>query len=280
MKLFITLLIMTFIIVGCSNKNDVVKKESGLMFVDDTIGTGAVVKDGDYISINFRAWKITDSTNLFKDWIADSSRIKSKIGDSYVYQRPIKYFLGVKDAFVRGSDGGIEGMKVGGTRTIIIPFKLAYGEKGFRTIPGNTDLKIVVQLLASHTPQKVKPWEVDSTKYKTTKSGLKYIVIEEGNGLVPDSGDIVTIHYSGFLTDGKKFDSSVERGEPISYPFKIQTMVPGWQEATAMMKKGSKYRLLIPPKLAYGNRANGVIPANATLMFNVEMVDIKKPEKK
>jgi len=128
---------------------------------------------------------------------------------------------------------------------------------------------LVVQLLAAHELTKVEPWKVDSTKYKTTKSGLKYIVIEEGTGAVPDSGDIITLNYS-----------SVERGDPISYPFKIQPMIPGWQEATAMMKKGAKYRLLVPPKLAYGKRAIGSIPANSTLMFDVEMVDIKKPEKK
>lgn len=280
MKLFVTLLVITFTIVGCSNKNDVVKKESGLMFVDDTVGTGTVAKKGEFISIHFRAWIIKDSTDLFSDWYKDTTRTKSRLGDSYSFNRPIKYTLGPEGGFVKGSTEGIEGMKVGGTRTIIIPSKLAYGETGFRTIPPNSDIKLVVRLLAAHELTKVKPWKVDSTKYKTTKSGLKYIVIEEGTGPVPDSGDIITLNYSGFLTDGKKFDSSVERGEPISYPYKIQSMVAGWQEATAMMNKGSKYRLLIPPKLAYGERAMGKIPANATLMFDVEMVDIKKPEKK
>ena len=248
------------------------------MFVDDTVGTGTVAKKGKFISIHFRAWIINDTTDLFSDWLKDTTRIKSRLGDSYSFNRPIKYTLGPEGGFVKGSTEGIEGMKVGGTRTIIIPSKLAYGETGFRTIPPNSDIKLVVRLLTTH--EKVEPWKVDSTKYKTTKSGLKYIVIEEGTGHVPDSGDLITLNYSGFLTDGKKFDSSVERGEPISYPYNIQSMVAGWQEATAMMNKGSKYRLLIPPKLAYGERAMGKIPANATLMFDVEMVDIKKPEKK
>ncbi len=280
MKLFIAIFLLLFTFAGCSKKNDVVKKESGLMFVNDTLGTGAVAKKGEFISINFRAWIIKDSTDLFSDWTKDTSRVKSRIGDSYKFNRPIKYILGPAGGFVKGSTEGIEGMKEGGTRTIIIPSKLAYGEKGFRTIPPNSSIKLVVQLLAAHELTKVEPWKVDSTKYKTTKSGLKYIVIEEGTGAVPDSGDIITLNYSGFLTNGKKFDSSVERGDPISYPFKIQPMIPGWQEATAMMKKGAKYRLLVPPKLAYGKRAIGSIPANSTLMFDVEMVDIKKPEKK
>jgi len=280
MKLFIAIFLLLFTFFGCSKKNDVIKKESGLMFVNDTLGTGAVAKRGEFISVNFRAWVIKDSTNLFSDWTKDTSRVKSRIGDSYKFKRPIKYVLGPKGGFVKGSTEGIEGMKEGGTRTIIIPSKLAYGEKGFRTIPPNSSIKLVVQLLAAHELTKVEPWKVDSTKYKTTKSGLKYIVVKEGIGAVPDSGDIITLNYSGYFTNGKKFDSSVERGDPISYPFKIQRMIPGWQEATAMMKKGSKYRLLVPPKLAYGKRAIGKIPANSTLMFDVEMVDIKKPEKK
>ena len=280
MKLFIALLLMAFTFIGCSKKNEVVKKESGLMFVDDTLGTGTVAKKGDFVSIHFRAWIIKDSTNLFADWSKDTTRTKSRLGDSYVFNRPIKYILGPEGGFVKGSTEGIIGMKVGGTRTIIIPSKLAYGEKGFRTIPPNSDIKLVVQLLAAHELTKVKPWKVDSTKYKTTKSGLKYIVLKKGVGPVPDSGDVVTLNYSGYLTNGKKFDSSVERGEPISYTYKVQQMIPGWQEATAMMNKGSKYRLLIPAKLAYGKRAMGIIPANSTLMFDVEMVNIKKPTKK
>ncbi len=280
MKLFITLLFLTFTIVGCTSKKEVVKKESGLMFVDDTLGTGTVAKTGEYISIHFRAWVIKDSTDLFSDWTKDTTKTQSRLGDSYVFNRPIKYILGPEGGFIKGSTEGIEGMKVGGTRTIIIPSKLAYGEKGFRTIPPNSDIKLVVQLLDARELTKVEPWKVDSTKYITTKSGLKYIVLKKGTGPLPDSGDVVTINYSGYLTNGKKFDSSVERNEPISYPFKVQRMIPGWQEATAMMNKGSKYRLLIPPKLAYGNRAVGEIPANSTLMFDVEMVDIKKPAKK
>ncbi|PJA98453.1 MAG: hypothetical protein CO128_07315 [Ignavibacteriales bacterium CG_4_9_14_3_um_filter_30_11] len=280
MKLFMSIILMVFTVIGCSNKNDVVKKESGLMFKDDTLGTGNVAKTGDFVSLHFRAWIIKDSTNIFTDWSKDTTRVKSRLGDSYVYDRPIKYILNEDGGFVKGATEGIVGLKEGGTRTIIIPSKLAYGETGFRTIPPNSDIKLVVELLAAHELVKVEPWKVDSTKYITTKSGLKYIVIEKGTGSVPDSGDVITLNYSGYLTNGKKFDSSVERGDPISYPFKMQRMIDGFQEGTAMMNKGSKYRLLIPAKLAYGERAMGEIPPNSDLMFDLEMVDIKKPETK
>ena len=274
------MLLMVFTVIGCSNKNDVVKKESGLMFKDDTLGTGNVAEAGDFVSLHFRAWIIEDSINIFSDWAKDTIKIKSRLGDSYVYERPIKYILNESGGFVKGATEGIVGMKEGGTRTIIIPSKLAYGPTGFRTIPPNADIKLVVELLAAHELLAVEPWKVDSTKYITTKSGLKYIVIEKGTGPMPDSGDVITLNYSGYLLNGHKFDSSVERGDPISYPFKIQKMIDGFQEATAMMNKGSKYRLLIPAKLAYGERAMGEIPANSDLMFDLEMLDIKKPETK
>jgi len=280
MKLFISILFIAFTIIGCSDKNEVVKTESGLMFKDDTVGTGNVAKTGDFVSLHFRAWIIQDSTNIFSDWSKDTTRIKTRLGDSYVYDRPIKYILNEDGGFVKGATEGIVGMKEGGTRTIIIPSKLAYGPTGFRTIPPNSDIKLVVELLTAHELVKVELWEVDSTKYITTKSGLKYIIIEQGTGPVPDSGDVITLNYSGYLTNGKKFDSSVERGDPISYPFKIQRMIDGFQEGTAMMNKGSKYRLLIPAKLAYGERAMGAIPPNSDLIFDLEMIDIKKSETK
>ena len=108
---------------------------------------------------------------------------------------------------------------------------------------------------------------------KTTASGLQYEIIEEGNGPSPKSGDQVTVHYTGRLIDGTVFDSSVERGEPAT--FGVTQVIPGWVEAHQMMKQGAKWRLFIPPALAYGpNGAGGVIGPDATLLFDVELIKI------
>ena len=110
---------------------------------------------------------------------------------------------------------------------------------------------------------------------KTTASGLQYEVLEEGTGAQPQSGDQVTVHYTGKLIDGTVFDSSVERGEPAT--FGVTQVIPGWVEALQMMKEGAKWRLFIPSNLAYGpNGAGGVIGPNATLIFDVELIKVNK----
>ncbi len=111
-------------------------------------------------------------------------------------------------------------------------------------------------------------------KAKTTKSGLKYIVKTEGKGETPAKGTTITAHYTGKLLNGTKFDSSYDRGEPIKFPIGVGRVIPGWDEALLAMKKGEKRVLIIPPGLAYGERgAGGVIPPNAWLVFDVELVD-------
>lgn len=110
---------------------------------------------------------------------------------------------------------------------------------------------------------------------KSTPSGLQYIVITEGEGDTPTSTDIVKVHYTGTLIDGRVFDSSVSRGVPAQ--FGVNQVIPGWTEALQMMKVGSKYKLFLPSDIAYGERGAGeMIQPNSTLIFEVELLDIIK----
>ncbi|HHI02518.1 MAG TPA: FKBP-type peptidyl-prolyl cis-trans isomerase [candidate division Zixibacteria bacterium] len=110
----------------------------------------------------------------------------------------------------------------------------------------------------------------------TTESGLKYVDYTVGDGASPKEGDMVVVHYSGFLTDGTKFDSSVDRGQPFQFKIGVGQVIKGWDEGVMSMKVGGKRKLIIPPELGYGARgAGGVIPPNATLLFDVELLDIK-----
>ncbi len=110
----------------------------------------------------------------------------------------------------------------------------------------------------------------------TTESGLKYVDVVVGTGREAVSGNLVTVHYTGWLTNGTKFDSSVDRRDPFSFPIGSGKVIKGWDEGVAGMKIGGKRKLTIPPQLGYGSRgAGGVIPPNATLVFDVELLEVK-----
>jgi FKBP-type peptidyl-prolyl cis-trans isomerase len=110
---------------------------------------------------------------------------------------------------------------------------------------------------------------------KSTESGLQYEVVTEGDGASPKDTDVVKVHYTGTLITGEKFDSSVDRGEPAEFP--VNGVIPGWTEALKIMKKGAKYKLASPAKLAYGAQGRPGIPPNSTLLFDVQLIDIKAP---
>jgi peptidylprolyl isomerase len=117
-------------------------------------------------------------------------------------------------------------------------------------------------------------------KIMTTDSGLQIIDGTVGTGATPKPGQICVMHYTGWLYEdgkkGKKFDSSVDRNEPFEFPIGQRRVIAGWDEGVASMKVGGKRTLIIPPALGYGARgAGGVIPPNATLMFDVELLDVK-----
>ena len=110
----------------------------------------------------------------------------------------------------------------------------------------------------------------------TTPSGLKYEVLQSGDGRAASPGDTAVVHYTGWLVDETKFDSSVDRGKPFEFTIGQGNVIKGWDEAVALMQIGDKWKLTIPPDLAYGDRgAAGVIPPGATLIFDVELLDLK-----
>ena len=114
----------------------------------------------------------------------------------------------------------------------------------------------------------------------TTSSGLKYIMLKKGSGKMSETGKMAEVHYTGWLLDGTKFDSSRDRGEPFEFLLGGKQVIKGWDEGVALMKIGDEFRLILPPELAYGERGAGeIIPPNSTLVFDVELLGVHKPLK-
>ena len=127
--------------------------------------------------------------------------------------------------------------------------------------------------IVSDTMMSRFPGDAFTGQIVTLPSGLQYVDLKEGTGATPaDKNAVVKVHYTGWLVDGKKFDSSVDRGEPAS--FALSGVIPGWTEGVGSMKVGGKRKLIVPYMLAYGERGRGPIPAKATLVFDVELLEI------
>jgi peptidylprolyl isomerase len=274
--LLVFFIIITTVLISCSKEPEVITLKSGLQYLDDSLGTGREAKADNLVSIHFKGWMVPKDTasELFSDWTTDQSKGMLSLGDSKMRNQPVKFILN-SGSFIKGTDEGIVGMKTGGVRTIIIPSKLAYGEAGIGFIPPNTDLKVVVELLEVKDKVVAEMWKVDSTLFKTTPSGLKYAIISQGNGPAIELNKTVTIHYSGYLLNGTIFDSSVERDEPIMFVVGQGQVMPGWDEGMQLLKKGDKARFIIPPQLGYGEMQLEKIPANSTLIFDTEVIDVK-----
>lgn len=145
-------------------------------------------------------------------------------------------------------------------------------EEAAETEPSTPEEETVVTSIAAiYAPE----LEVDLERMAETSSGLRVQVLKKGEGEFARAGDTVSVHYTGWLPDGTQFDSSRDRGEPFQFPLAQGRVIPGWDEGVAGMTIGEIRKLVIPPHLGYGERgAGGVIPPNATLVFDVELLGI------
>lgn len=143
--------------------------------------------------------------------------------------------------------------------------------EAFRTFEGAREKRVEEEKKAAEAEL-----EKLAAGFKKTASGLRYQIIQEGDGTKAEKGKMVSVHYKGQLADGTVFDSSYKRNQPIDFPLGVGQVIPGWDEGIALLKVGDKARLVIPSDLGYGSRgAGGVIPPNATLVFDVELMNVK-----
>lgn len=165
---------------------------------------------------------------------------------------------------------------ISGKKVKSIPLAEETNTKYFLELANNKKLKIRSKdllFIQAATAQ----WAIEKMTlgYTLDDQGLGIKIFEEGTGTVPQKGENIKVHYSGFLLDGTKFDSSVDRGRPIEFILGTGRVIKGWDQAFSQIKRGTKARILVPPALGYGARGagGGVIPGNATLIFEVELME-------
>ncbi len=231
---------------------------SGLKYAIVDKGKGKKLEEGMRVKVHY--------TGFFEDMTMFDSSLER--------EEPIEIILG-RGMVIKGWEEGLAQLRVGDKARLYIPYDMAYGEQGRGPIPPKADLIFDVEVLQAETVPSAVPYNTNEKDTLTTESGLQYIVVEQGKGQRPATGSMVVVHYTGYLTDGTSFDSSVERGTPFRFVLGQGQVIPGWDEGVALMRPGAKYRFIIPAELGYGDRGTGPIPPGSTLIFDIEFIEIE-----
>ncbi|MEM9023390.1 MAG: FKBP-type peptidyl-prolyl cis-trans isomerase, partial [Bacteroidota bacterium] len=193
---------------------------------------------------------------------------------SFTRGEPLLFRLGAHQV-IDGWEEAFSIFSVGDKATLVIPAHLGYGPRGSRGIPPNADLIFEVELVEITDIPPAEPYDIRGTELLEMPSGLKYYLVKETSGRQATNGDTVQFHYTGYLEDGSKFDSTFDRGQPVIFKLGSGQLLPGWDEGMMLLKEGEKARLMIPPVLAFGPAGlPPTIPANATLIMDVEVLSV------
>ena len=233
-------------------QDNIITTGSGLQYEIITLGDGEKPGPTDKVEVHYHG-------TLLDGTVFDSSVDRGET---------LKFGL---NQVIKGWTEGLQLMPVGSKFKFTIPPELAYGSQSKKKIPPNSTLVFEVELFGIEKPF-VDPDFSTMGEEILTESGLRMIIHKPGQGEIAKSGQKVVVHYTGFLEDGTRFDSSHDRGQPFSFMLGQGRVIAGWEEAISLMKPGEKRSLIIPPDLGYGSRAAGPIPPNSTLIFEVELI--------
>ncbi len=273
-------ILISFFIIGCKvqvitePKEPIEKDEAEVVAEPDyiereTIKTGleyALIESGEGINLDSEMHVSIHYTGYLQD---DMSVFDS----SHQREQPISFILG-RNMVIPGWEKLLPGLRVGDRARLWIPYEEAYGEDGRGPIPPRANLIFDVDILDARDVIIPERFDVAYRDTIETESGLQVFIVESGTGPNPVRGDLLTVHYSGYLEDGSLFDSSVQREIPFRFVLGTGQVLRGWDEGFMLLNKGSKARMVIPPNLGYGDRGSGPIPPGATLIFDVELIEI------
>lgn len=254
----------------------------GIRYVVETANDGQTVNARDYVKVHYTG-KLLDGT------VFDSSVTR---GEPFTFQVGIGHVI-------KGWDLGIPLFKTGEKGTLYLTPEQGYGSRGSGSIPPNAPLTFEIEVIAvldeaayqeeqnakmqayvqqmmTKDHEIIKAYaEKEGLTYEISENGLAYIIEEKGTGREAEAGKQVSVHYRGSLLNGQQFDSSFDRGQPFSFRLGEGQVIQGWDEGLTLFSEGGKGTLLIPSLLGYGHRgAGGVIPPNAVLRFDVELVKV------
>jgi peptidylprolyl isomerase len=239
--------------------NEEITTENGLKIKLTQSGKGKNVSKGDKVKVHYTG-------TLVDDRKFDSSRDRDQ---------PFEFVIGMKQV-ISGWDEALPYLKVGDRATLTIPPELGYGDTPMPKIPAGSYLVFDIEVLDVFKDFAPRRFVINEKKNITTPTGLVYNILEQGKGAKAEKGKTVEVHYTGFLENGDIFDSSVLRGQPISFRLGAGMVIPGWDEGIEFMNVGGKALLSIPYELAYGESGRPpIIPAKAKLIFNVELIAVK-----
>ncbi len=240
-------------------EGETITTASGLQVELVKAGDGPALEEGQLVEVHY-VGSLDDGT------VFDSSRDR---GESFVFP------LGIT-GIIPGWNEGIALLRIGDQARLILPPELAYGSQGAGgVIPPDATLTFDVEVLAVRPGPPENPRAVDEGDYTETDSGLRYFDFVVGEGAMPAEGQTVVVNYTGWLPDGTLFDSSLNRGQTFAFILGAGQVIPGWDEGLATMQVGGERQLVIPSSLGYGPQGSGPIPPDATLIFEVELVEIR-----
>lgn len=230
----------------------------GLKVYDEKVGTGKPAAPGAILKTHYTGWLLNGR----------------KFGSSRDLGKPLSVVMGA-GKMIKGWEQGLEGMREGGVRWFRIAPSMGYGATAYAMIPSNSTLLFRVELVSSEIDEELAA-KMDFFPDTTTlalengSEGLRYAIVKPGEGEPAKSGSTVKVHYTGWLVNGYKFDSSRDRGQPFAFPLGGGRVIRGWELGVQGMLPGEKRILIVPPGLGYGSRAAGPIPGGSTLIFAVE----------
>ncbi len=268
MNKLLLLLGVVFLISSCSilksgglKENKEYISQSGLKYTFYKHNSKAIkVDSGDVVSVHYIG-SLDDST------VFDSS---------YDRAQPITFEVGA-GRVIKGWDEGLTYMHLGDSALFIIPSNIAYGERKTGKIPANSTLHFIVKIV--DIKKAIKPWKVNQKDRVYIEDSLSYIIVEKGNGDAAETGNRVSMQYSGYYTDWRKFDSSYDNdGKAFEVILGRHRVIDGWDKGIVGMKVGEKRRLYIPYALAYGENGRQPIPPKTDLIFDVELTKVEKIE--